>query len=64
MDFSDFNLSKCPDGLLPVVVQDAVTLKVLMLGYMNAEAYDKTVATGRVTFFGPKARQAATTSKW
>lgn len=51
MDFSDFNLSKCADGLLPVVVQDAVTLKVLMLGYMNAEAYDKTVATGRVTFF-------------
>ena len=51
MDFSDFNLSKCPDGLLPVVVQDAVTLKVLMLGYMNAEAYDKTVATGRGTFF-------------
>ena len=51
MDFSDFNLSKCPDGLLPVVVQDAVKLKVLMLGYMNAEAYDKTVATGRVTFF-------------
>ena len=51
MDFSDFNLSKCPDGLLPVVVQDAVTLKVLMLGYMNAEAYDKPVATGRVTFF-------------
>ena len=34
-----------------MVVQDAVTLKVLMLGYMNAEAYDKTVATGRVTFF-------------
>ena len=51
MPFSDFNLSKCPDGLLPVVVQDAVTLKVLMLGYMNAEAYDKTVAKGRVTFF-------------
>ena len=51
MPFSDFNLSKCADGLLPVVVQDAVTLKVLMLGYMNAEAYDKTVATGRVTFF-------------
>lgn len=51
MDFSNFNLSKCADGLLPVVVQDSVTLKVLMLGYMNAEAYDKTVATGRVTFF-------------
>ncbi len=51
MDFSEFNLSKCADGLLPVVVQDAVTLKVLMLGYMNAEAYEKTQATGRVTFF-------------
>ena len=35
MNFSDFNLSKCADGLLPVIVQDNVTLKVLMLGYMN-----------------------------
>ena len=49
--FSDFNLSKCADGLLPVIIQDAVTLKVLMLGYMNREAYDKTVETGLVTFF-------------
>lgn len=51
MNFTDFNLSKCADGLLPVVVQDAVTLKVLMLGYMNAEAFDKTVREGRVTFY-------------
>ena len=51
MTFDDFNLEKCADGLLPVIVQDAVTLKVLMLGYMNREAYDKTVAEGRVTFF-------------
>lgn len=51
MKFSDFKLEKCADGLLPVIVQDAVTLKVLMLGYMNAEAFDKTVATGKVTFF-------------
>lgn len=51
MNFSDFNLTKCADGLLPVVVQDAVTLKVLMLGYMNREAYEKTQAEGRVTFF-------------
>lgn len=51
MTFSDFNLSKCADGLLPVVVQDATTLKVLMLGYMNREAFERTQATGRVTFF-------------
>lgn len=49
--FSDFDLSKTGDGLLPVVVQDARTLRVLMLGYMNREAYEKTVAEGRVTFF-------------
>lgn len=49
--FEDFNLSKCADGLLPVIVQDSVSLKVLMLGYMNREAFDKTVATGKVTFY-------------
>lgn len=51
MKFSDFNLDKCADGLLPVIVQNAVTLKVLMLGYMNQEAFEKTIAEGRVTFF-------------
>lgn len=51
LTFDDFNLEKCADGLLPVIVQDATTLKVLMLGYMNREAYDKTVKEGRVTFF-------------
>ena len=51
MTFDDFNLEKCADGLLPVIVQDATTLKVLMLGYMNREAYDKTVEEGRVSFF-------------
>ena len=49
--FSEFNLDKNSDGLLPVIVQDARTLKVLMLGYMNREAYDKTVSEGRVTFW-------------
>ena len=49
--FDDFNLEKCADGLLPVIVQDAATLKVLMLGYMNREAFDKTAKEGRVTFF-------------
>ena len=51
MTFDDFNLSKTGDGLLPVIIQDADTLKVLMLGYMDRAAFDKTVADGRVTFF-------------
>lgn len=51
MTFSDFNLSKCADSLLPVIIQDAVTLRVLMLGYMNQEAFNKTIETGRVTFY-------------
>lgn len=51
MNFNDFNLSKCPDGLLPVIIQDTVTLRVLMLGYMDNEAFDITVKTGKVTFY-------------
>ncbi|MBR4995818.1 MAG: bifunctional phosphoribosyl-AMP cyclohydrolase/phosphoribosyl-ATP diphosphatase HisIE [Alistipes sp.] len=51
LTFDELKLDKCADGLLPVVVQDAVTLKVLMLGYMNREAYDKTMSEGKVTFF-------------
>ncbi len=51
MKFTDFHLEKNADGLLPAIVQDARTLKVLMLGYMNAEAFEKTVAEGRVTFW-------------
>ena len=38
-------------GLVPAIIQDARTGKVLMLGYMNQEAYDKTLATKLVTFF-------------
>ncbi len=38
-------------GLVPAIVQDNVTRKVLMLGFMNKEAYDKTVETGKVTFW-------------
>jgi phosphoribosyl-ATP pyrophosphohydrolase/phosphoribosyl-AMP cyclohydrolase len=44
----DFNKT---DGLVPVIIQDEHTLEVLMLGYMNQEAYDKTVAENVVTFF-------------
>jgi phosphoribosyl-ATP pyrophosphohydrolase/phosphoribosyl-AMP cyclohydrolase len=39
------------DGLLPVIVQDASTRRVLMLGYMNREALQATLASGRVTFY-------------
>ena len=38
-------------GLVPAIVQDAETDKVLMLGFMNKEAYEKTVATNLVTFW-------------
>lgn len=39
------------DGLVPAIIQDSRTLKVLMLGFMNKEAYEKTVETGKVTFW-------------
>ena len=39
------------DGLIPVIIQDWLTSKVLMLGYMNEEALQKTEAEGKVTFF-------------
>ena len=38
-------------GLVPAIIQDAVTRNVLMLGFMNKEAYDKTLDTGKVTFW-------------
>jgi phosphoribosyl-ATP pyrophosphohydrolase/phosphoribosyl-AMP cyclohydrolase len=38
-------------GLVPAIIQDVFTKNVLMLGYMNQEAYEKTLATGKVTFF-------------
>jgi phosphoribosyl-AMP cyclohydrolase / phosphoribosyl-ATP pyrophosphohydrolase len=45
------NYTKNPDGLIPAIIQDATTKTVLMLGYMNEEAYNKTVETNKVTFF-------------
>ncbi|WP_316850853.1 bifunctional phosphoribosyl-AMP cyclohydrolase/phosphoribosyl-ATP diphosphatase HisIE [Pedobacter agri] len=44
----DFNKG---DGLVPVVIQDEQTLEVLMLGYMNAEAFEKTQKENKVTFY-------------
>jgi len=45
------DFEKYTDGLVPAIVQDAVTQKVLMLGFMNQEALDKTKQEGKVTFF-------------
>lgn len=44
------------DGLLPAIVQDADTGRVLMLGYMNAESLEKTRACGHVTFYSRSRR--------
>ncbi len=49
LNFND--LKKGPDGLAPAIVQDELTLQVLMLGWMNAEALEKTQETGLVTFW-------------
>ena len=42
---------KFQEGLIPAIIQDKHTGKVLMLGYMNQEAYDHTLTSGYVTFF-------------
>ncbi len=51
--FADLQLdfAKMADGLIPAVIQDATTDKVLMLGYMNAAAWQQTRTTGIVTFY-------------
>jgi phosphoribosyl-ATP pyrophosphohydrolase/phosphoribosyl-AMP cyclohydrolase len=45
------DFAKYADGLVPAIVQDFHTQKVLMLGFMNQEAFDKTEQTGKVTFY-------------
>ena len=45
------DFTKSPDGLIPVIIQDSITNVVLMLGYMNKEAFEKTQQEKRVTFF-------------
>ena len=51
LDFDKMN------GLVPAIIQDNDTRKVLMLGFMNKEAYDKTSAVPRIVS-GPKERRA------
>ena len=45
------NFSKDPQGLVPAIIQDFETQKVLMLGYINEEALQQTIATKKATFF-------------
>lgn len=47
----NINFTKSNDGLIPAIIQDSQTKVVLMLGYMNQEAYQKTIENGKVTFF-------------
>ncbi len=47
--WADFKLNS--DGMVPVVVQDYRTLEVLMVAYMNEEAYNQTIASGKMTYF-------------
>lgn len=47
----NIDFSKYPDGLVPAIVQDKTTRKVLMLGFMNEEAFKKTTELNKVTFF-------------
>ena len=47
----EVNFKKNADGLVPAIIQDYRTEKVLMLGYMNQDALDKTIQEGKVTFY-------------
>ncbi len=47
----EIDFKKFPDGLAPAIIQDSVTGRVLMLGYMNREALDRTMSEKRVTFY-------------
>ncbi len=49
MKWEDFKLNS--DGMLPVIVQDVENNQVLMMAYMNKEAYEKTIETGTMTYY-------------
>mgnify|MGYP002643949339 CR=1 FL=1 len=53
--WADFKVNS--DGMVPVIVQDYITLKVLMMAYMNEEAYKNTLRTGKMTYYS-RSRQA------
>lgn len=57
MKAEELDFKKNPDGLIPAIIQDDRTLKVLMLAYMNKESFEKSLETGKATFFSRSRRQ-------
>lgn len=62
----ELNFTNSENQLIPAIIQDSVTKNVLMLGYVNQEAFDKTIATNKITFlvvqktdYGQKEKKAA-----
>ncbi|RGY99390.1 bifunctional phosphoribosyl-AMP cyclohydrolase/phosphoribosyl-ATP diphosphatase HisIE [Clostridium sp. AM58-1XD] len=55
VEWSAFKLNS--DGLIPVIVQDYKSSEVLMMAYMNKEAYEQTLKTGRMTYYSRSRRQ-------
>ncbi|MCI8280464.1 MAG: bifunctional phosphoribosyl-AMP cyclohydrolase/phosphoribosyl-ATP diphosphatase HisIE [Lachnospiraceae bacterium] len=55
LDFDTFKLNS--DGMIPVIVQDYQTQEVLMLAYMNREAFDHTIASGNMTYYSRSRKQ-------
>ena len=53
----EIDFSKHPDGLVPAIIQDAHTHTVLMLGYMNQEAFEKTLESKQVTFYSRRKKR-------
>ncbi|MFI3293248.1 MAG: phosphoribosyl-AMP cyclohydrolase [Rikenellaceae bacterium] len=51
ISLAKLDFAKSSDGLIPVIIQDDHSLEVLMMGYMNKEAYIKSITDGRVTFY-------------
>lgn len=56
-EFMKIDFEKSADKLIPAIIQDAQTQKVLMLGYMNREAFELTRESGKVTFFSRSRRK-------
>ncbi|MGL5691640.1 MAG: bifunctional phosphoribosyl-AMP cyclohydrolase/phosphoribosyl-ATP diphosphatase HisIE [Bacteroidales bacterium] len=55
--FDQFDKNKMVEGLIPAIIQDYATMQVLMLGYMNQEAFEKTVEERKVTFYSRTKRR-------
>ncbi|MBA2379702.1 MAG: bifunctional phosphoribosyl-AMP cyclohydrolase/phosphoribosyl-ATP diphosphatase HisIE [Blastocatellia bacterium] len=57
MNINEIDFAKYTDGLVPAVVQDAATRRVLMVGFMDRPAVERTIESGRVTFYSRSRQQ-------